>query len=124
MKLSFDLEVSRKTNFPTELNLDEVYIDYSPLSTSISSGVWGGNQNMRILIPKGTPIFIAMKGFSNHSNEKEVILPPGSIIKPFRETMLENSKQKWTECIVMGNIFNFIQGEIETINIEKKIYGR
>ena len=119
VKLPFDIEVSRKTNFPATIELEKTYVDYSPLSTSLLSSVWSGSQKMKILVPKGTPVFLALKGFSNHSGEKEVILPPGSIIKPYRLIKLSNSSDKWYECICLGNIFNHVYDTMQNIDLEK-----
>ena len=114
--LEEDIVVVRRSNYP-KIKTGKIYVDYAPMSTSISGSVWGGSTHMEIIIPKGTK-FMAILENSNHPSEREVILAPGTMIQ-FVEKKLAFGK-KIDVGVVIGSVFNDIKEGIEN-NLDERI---
>lgn len=99
--LTEDIEVSRKTSYPKKFNLGKIYVDPAPLSTSLSSSVWSGDNNLLITVPAGTKVLPVLDK-SNHSSEHEIILSPGTMIYPYK--VVEVGYSQFTKCTVIGDI--------------------
>lgn len=82
--LSESMWVYRGTSIPDASKKNIVpgyeYVDPAFMSTSIKPDISFGYDRMRIFLPKGSKV-IPILNNSKHSNEKEVLLPPSSVIK-------------------------------------------
>jgi hypothetical protein len=89
--------VYRKVNSKGQMPVYEAgqrYIDPGFLSTSIDASVWDGNVRMKIFVPEGSTIYPAItSGASSNSGEKEVIFPPGTILKIIEVHVSDEAKE-------------------------------
>jgi hypothetical protein len=59
------------------LDEGDTFRDHGIISTSVEHGAWSGELKLTIHVPKGAPA-AAIWHMSQHPDEKEVLLPPGS----------------------------------------------
>lgn len=132
--------VYRGTTLPNKLK-DEMepgyqFVDPAFLSTSVSPGVSMGKDKMRIFLPKGSKVLPVLYN-SQHKSEKEVLLPPASVVKVIEVLKNDNNtiffqgvfmgsswksisealKNKLTESINHGNMRSIM----ETIRLMEKL---
>lgn len=103
--------VYRGTHIPSSVK-DKIepgyqYVDPGFLSTSLNPSISFGYDKMRIFLPKGSKVLPAL-GHSNHSAEKEVILPPSSVIKVIETETPEDSNKLFVQGVFMGSAFKSI----------------
>ena len=120
-KLSKPMWVIRNMDIPSDLmsslEVGGEFIDTAFLSTTIKTNVTMGyaNGRMKIYLPAGTPIFPALESHSNHSSEKEIVLPPASVMKITKSLDIQSysSKLRMFEAVYIGNglkdMYNRIQ---------------
>ncbi len=118
--LDFDMWVYRGSSLPSfvsasNLHPGKFYVDPGFVSTAVhSTNSFGmGNLKMRIFIPKGSRV-IPVLNESNHSTEREVILPAASVLKIIRYDALENKYGDvlhHVTCVYTGTVFNDIMAK-------------
>lgn len=118
------LWVYRGTTLPTNLKQDLVpgyqYVDPAFLSTSVSPNVGMGSDKMRIFLPKGSKALPVLYN-SQHSSEKEVLLPPASVIKIIEVERVSN--QVYFQGIYMGSSWKSIEKALKKQLNESVNYG-
>lgn len=116
-----DMLVFRGSAFPgpnDEVDMKDFFVDPGFLSTSCSSSLASGfgdtskGTKFMIILPKGSKVIFA-NGSSMHSNEKEIILPPYSVLKPIKVVM--KGKMRYVQCIYIGNGMESYKTKLEQL---------
>jgi len=117
--------VFRGTNAPSApppWNLEDMVVDPGFLSTSITPEVaqtWGAATVLKIFVPKGAKVIPAFM-ISQFQHEREIILPPMSVLRPLRVVTKKSSGDKHKqviECIYIGHGSKWLMNKV-TQNIE------
>ena len=96
----------------------EDYIDPAFMSTSLKSEIsFGYKLRLRIYLPKGSKVVPALDSHSNHGNEKEILLPPMSVIKIIE--VIKKGEQFYASGIFIGSAY---ESFVESLTLEE-MYG-
>lgn len=113
---------TNKPSAPPPWNLEEMLVDPGFLSTSITPEIaqsWGATTILKIFVPKGAKVIPAYM-LSKFPSEKEVILPPMSVLHPLRVVTKKSSGEEHKqviECIYIGHGSKWLMNKV-TQNIE------
>ena len=120
------LWVYRGTTIPNVLKKDiepgYQYVDPAFLSTSVSPTIGMGLDKLRIFLPKGSRVLPVLKN-SKHSNEKEVLLPPASVIKIIEVQKVPNGGKVFLQGVFMGSSWKSISEALKKQLTEAINYG-
>lgn len=96
--------VYRNAELPEHFDVGEEMIDPAFLSTSIHSPMSYGSEGqtrLKIFLPEGT-MCLPVLDHSSHDNEREIVLPPFSVLKVI-EKATDDSKRTYYVCVMVGN---------------------
>lgn len=108
-RLSKPMWVIRNMDLPFDLMKDlkvgGEFVDTAFLSTTIHPNVTMGYSNgrMKIYLPAGTPVFPALEKYSINDSEKELTLPPASVMKITKSYEYSQSAVRMFEAVYIGN---------------------
>jgi hypothetical protein len=95
------------------------YVDPAFLSTSIRPNVSFGTDRMRIFVPKGSKVLPVLY-HSHHSSEREILLPPSSVIKVVE--VQPTPSRLYFQGVLMGSAWPSISTAIKKQLTESKNY--
>lgn len=97
------------------------YVDPAFMSTSTSQNINFGNDKLRIFLPKGSKVLPALYA-SKHDTEKEVILPPASVIKVIEVIRPVNQNKIFIQGVFTGSAFESILADMKKRLTKKEYY--
>lgn len=114
--LTESITVYRGSDWPAKdegKKMGKMIIDPGFVSTSVVPGIalgFGSSTFLVINVPAGSKV-INTAHISQHDNEREIILPPYSLLKPYKIRSFDISEYSWKNivfCVYMGTAYKSI----------------